>query len=432
MVDKVIKKLNLGIIIFILLYIPMMYTLRTIFLPFFELKAPVYFYVLLYLLMPLYIYIYIYNLIKRKFKINKYDILIYGLILFGIIATINAHDVETSLWGAYTRNEGLIIIICYYLLFLNSRELEPKDVKVVLNCVFFAGITQSIYSILQVFVRGNIASQFTNPYMASGFVGNPNMLGSYCVLLLGISITMYFMYKKRIYFGLSILYFINLVLAQSTGPFFAFVAMLIFLLIIMFIRKKTDVKEISILLLTLIVTFLIVSFGSEIYCEKVFGDKISDSSTIKGDIVSTLNLFLPNSNNGGTDQIIDSYGSGRLEIWKNTIKIVPKYWLTGAGIDNFGYVYPTDLHGMYVDKAHNEYLQILTTEGIFSLIIYLLFYLNLFVDALKSKSELALVLLVGFIGYAMQAFMNIRVTTVAPLFFIVCGMLVCMLRKEKV
>ena len=297
--EKIMKKLNLGITFLIILYLPIMYTLRIVFLPFFSLKALVYFYVLLYLLMPIYIFIYVYNLIKKKNRITKYDVLIFILIILGIITTVNAVDIETSLWGAYKRNEGLLVIISYYLLFLNGRSLEQKNIKKVINCVFLAGILQCIYSILQVFMRGNIAPSFVTPYMASGFIGNPNFLGSFCVLILGLSISMYFIYKNRVYFWLSIIYFVNLILAQSTGPFYAFVAMFIFLIVLLCVKKIIDLKKMFILIGTLIFTFLIVSFGSEFFCEKVYGDKISPSLTIKGDIINTLSLFLPSDGDGG-------------------------------------------------------------------------------------------------------------------------------------
>ena len=64
-------------------------------------------------------------------------------------------------------------------------------------------------------------------------------------------------------------------------------------------------------------------------------------------------------------------------IWKNTIKEVPNNLLHGVGVDNFLYAFNNgSLEGkeMVYDKAHNEYLQILITEGIFSFISYLMLY----------------------------------------------------------
>ena len=143
-----------------------------------------------------------------------------------------------------------------------------------------------------------------------------------------------------------------------------------------------------------------------------------------------MSLF---SNSSGNDNevTIDNYGSGRFTIWENTMKIVPKYFWLGSGIDNFGYVYNKQDVGSYCDKAHNEYLQILVTEGIFTLITYLSLLFNLFIDGIKSKNKLVWVLLMSFIGYAVQAFLNISSVLVAPIYFIIMGMLSGLIYKEK-
>ena len=75
----------------------------------------------------------------------------------------------------------------------------------------------------------------------------------------------------------------------------------------------------------------------------------------------------------------DELGSSRMYIWKNALKIVPKYLFVGAGVDNFYYAFEggpllSKSGSVYFDKAHNEYLNTLITEGIFGLIIYLAFY----------------------------------------------------------
>ncbi len=429
--EKAIQKINFISICFLIIYTPLIYFLKLIFSPFKILNGFLYFYEILYLFIPIGIFIYVYNLIKKNIKITKYDIFIYILIILGIIVTINAVDVKTSIYGAYLRNEGLLSLLSYYLLFLNSRSLKEKEIKKIINILFIVGIFQFIYSFLQVFVRGEYVETFSLEninYMASGFSGNPNMLGSYCILLLGISIMYYLIYHSKKYLILSVIFYINLIFAQSTGPFFTLIFLLIF--IIIFLHKKNiDLKKVYIILSLFFVTFILVSNVTEFYVSKVFNDKIEKSYTIKGDILNTLSLF---SNSSGNDNevTIDNYGSGRFTIWKNTMKIVPKYFWLGSGIDNFGYVYKQSVDS-YCDKAHNEYLQILVTEGIFTLITYLSLLFNLFIDGIKSKNKLVWVLLMSFIGYAVQAFLNISSVLVAPIYFIIIGMLSGLIYKDK-
>ena len=352
-----------------------------------------------------------------------------------VIVTKNSVDVNTSIWGAYCRNEGLLCILSYYLLFLNSKSLDKKQISTIVKVLLGTGIVQFVYCLLQVFLRFPGLELFSLNdvnYMAMGFVGNPNFLGSYCIMLLGLALMLYFIKSERKYFWLSIIFFVNLILSQSTGPFFSFIILFIFMIVFMKFKDIIVWKKVGIVFVSFMLAFIVVSNGVELYCKKVFNDKIVSSYTIKGDILNTLNLFGASKGNDDENMTIEDYGSGRITIWKNALKIVPKYFWLGSGIDTFGYVYPDNNKGLYYDKAHNEYLQILVTEGIFSLILYLSLLLTLFVDGIKSNNKLVWILMMAFVGYALQAFLNIRVNTVAPTFYIIIGMMAGLISQEKV
>lgn len=431
--SKVINKINFGLIIFAIIISPLWLLLAANF-ELVNLTVPFYYYEILYFLIPLEIVIYVYKIIKKEIKLNYYDIIVFLILILLMIVTNNSIDIDTSIWGAYKRNEGFLSILCYYLLFLNSKSLDEKQINIVIKTFFGVGIIQFVYCMLQVFFRFPGLQLFSLNgvnYMAMGFQGNPNFLGSYCIMLLGLALMLYFVKSERKYFGLSIIYFINLILAQSTGPFFAFIILFIFMIVFMKIKGIIDWKKIGIVCASFILTFIIVSNGVELYCKKVFNDKIVSSYTIKGDILNTLNLFGVSKGNNEENITIEDYGSGRITIWKNTLKVVPKYFWLGSGIDTFGYVYQKG-GNVYYDKAHNEYLQILVTEGIFTLISYLSLLLLLFIDGVKSNNKLIWVLMMAFIGYALQAFLNISVNTVAPTFYIIMGMMAGLISQEKV
>ena len=428
---KYVDKINLLLIFFVITYVPMFMIIYSIF-PKYKLLPPLSIHDSLYLIIPIELIIYFYNLITRNSKVNKYDIFIYILVILGIITSIFAVDTFTSIWGSYSRNSGLLALISFYLLFLNSKNLNKRQINKVIDCLFIVGTFQFVYSLLQVFIRGEAVFTFSLNdvnYMAMGFAGNPNFLGSYCMLLLGISLMFYFLYNKKRYFCLSIIFYINLILAQSTGPFFALIALFIFIIIFLKIKKIIDWKKVTIVFIILVMAFIFVSNFTEIYCKKVFNDQIISSYTIKGDILSTLNIFKSNKSSNGIEEF-KNYGSGRLTIWKTTLRVVPKYIWLGAGIDNLARVYKTDgNNGGVVDKAHNEYLEILVTQGIFTLITYLAFLFNLFIDGVKSKSKLSWGIMMGFVGYVLQAFLNICVIGVAPIFYIVMGLFVSTLKE---
>ena len=427
---KYVDKINIMLVFLVILYAPLFIIIHSVF-PKYNISAPITSYSLLYSIIPIELAIYLYNLFKKNNRADKYDIIIYILALLGIVTSIFAVDTFTSIWGSYFRNSGLLSIISYYLLFLNCKSIDKKQTNKIITCLFIVGIFQFVYSLLQVFVRGEAIFSFTIGkvnYMAMGFAGNPNFLGSYTILLLGLSLMFYFLYGNKRYFWLSLIFYITLILAQSTGPFFALIGLFIFIVIFMTMKKIIDWKKVWIVLISFVLTFILVSNFVEIYCKRVFNDEIVSSYTIKGDILSTFNLFKSNKS-GNKKKELQQYGSGRLTIWKNTLKIVPKYFWFGAGIDNVGRVYRAEKSFGLVDKVHNEYLEILVTQGIFTLTTYLIFLLVLFVNGMKSKNKLSWVLLVSFVGYAIQAFLNISVITVAPIFYIIMGLFVASLKK---
>ena len=124
----------------------------------------------------------------------------------------------------------------------------------------------------------------------------------------------------------------------------------------------------------------------------------------------------------------DEFGSNRMALWKRTIKVVPKYLIHGVGIDNFANVLdgkPIVYSKNIYDKAHNEYLQILVTTGIFSLISYLCLHFLILKEGIKEtikNKEIYYILPV--IGYIVQAQFNISVIEVAPLFYIALGLVI--------
>lgn len=432
--SKIINKLNLVLIIFVLVLNPL-WLLICANLKSFGLIIPFYYYQILYFLISVEVIIYTYKIIKKEVKFNYYDMTVFILLILLGIVTSNSIDVSTSIWGAYKRNEGLLTMISYYWLFLNCRSLNEKQIRFGVKFLFEIGIVQFVYCFLQVFLRFPGLELFSLNdvnYMAMGFAGNPNFLGSYCIMLLGLALMLYFIKSERKYFWLSIIFFINLILSQSTGPFFSFIILFIFMIIFMKIKNIINWEKVGIVFVSFMLTFIAVSNGVELYCKKVFNDKIVSSYTIKGDILNTLNLFGVSKGNNEENITIEDYGSGRITIWKNALKAVPKYFWLGSGIDTFGYVYSQNNKGLYYDKAHNEYLQILVTEGIFTLISYLSLLLLLFIDGIKSNNKLIWVLMMAFIGYTLQAFLNISVNTVAPTFYIIMGMMAGLISQEKV
>ena len=83
---------------------------------------------------------------------------------------------------------------------------------------------------------------------------------------------------------------------------------------------------------------------------------------------------------------------------------------------------------VYFDKAHNGYIQIGVTNGLFPLLIYMFVCLIIFLKGFKLKDNYSNSLFMGFVSYCILIFANISAIDVAPYFFIILGLL---LSEEK-
>ena len=124
----------------------------------------------------------------------------------------------------------------------------------------------------------------------------------------------------------------------------------------------------------------------------------------------------------------DAFGSGRVFIWRNVIEGLEGNLLFGTGPDTLGY-WPTDplIHFAElvgapivasIDAAHNEYLHILATGGLFSLLAYLgaLFY-AMAKWIRHPENQLSAVAGTGVLFYCIQAFFGISMFLTAPFFW---------------
>lgn len=358
---------------------------------------------------------YIYGIISKKIKINYIDIIIYILIFLGFISTTFALDFEKSFFGAPNRYEGLLTILSYYFLMLNTKYLTNQKYKENIIKVFIGlGIFQAIYGILQAYTSLLLIRHYPfMPYMAMGLCSNPNFYSSYMLMQVLLVSSLYIQNKKIIYLFLTILFGMNLYLAQSSGPVLALIITLIF----MFIYFKDKIKSIIIVILVLLVTFTLTEITSRDAQKKLYNMEIPSNYNIPTEIVNTVNVIKEKD-----EKALENIGSGRIYVWKRSLPLFKEYGLVGAGLDNFEEAYPQVGEVRY-DKAHNVYLQIGITNGIPALLLYLSLCFIIFIKGFKYKNNLFKAIYIAFIGYSIQAFANISVIEVAPYFFIFMGLL---------
>jgi putative inorganic carbon (HCO3(-)) transporter len=377
--------------------------------------------------------LYIIHKIIYKEKPKLKDILILLLAFIACISYCFAIDKTMALYGSYGRNEGLFSLLTYYSIFLLASTIPKKNQKVIIYTLLFTGIIQIIIGTIQTLRINNVfgydrSMNWSNNFkFASGTIGNPNFYSTYILMCLMYVYGCLIKSKDKfnIIFNaiLTIIFSYGLIIGNTSSCIISFLLVLICTLIRK-INKNNILKVVTIFLCTIIVLVFCFNILNKLCNNRIY-------STLKNNVTEITTIF--------QEGITDETGNGRIYIWKETIKKVPRYIYTGIGIDNFslindGYYICTKVgkKNQCFDKAHNEYLQILITEGIFALIIYLLFLSYIIYVFCKNKKYNDFHfygLSLAFISYLIQAFFNISVIPVAPVFYLMMGFIIS--KKEK-
>ncbi|QCX32741.1 hypothetical protein FDN13_02920 [Caloramator sp. E03] len=356
--------------------------------------------------------------LKKHFNDNKLIYYILFAYIFTLsISTFYSINFYQSLYGKIYRYEGFLTLICYIIIFFIASSSYTFS-KNHLIYLFTSSSLISIYGILQYFgynlVKVDpIRSKWVR-YVYST-IGNPNFLGSYLVLILPISIYCFIKSKKIIYIVTSSLFYSTLLLTNTRSAWLGFGVSFI-LLAILSLKYKKGLKSLLLVLFLIFAIALFLNFNKNNALIKRFDSIIIDAKT----------FYLNNATS-------EYSGSSRIFIWKRALKLIQKSPFIGYGPDTFDLVFMSNyrndvkkyIGNIIIDKAHNEYLQIAVTLGIPALFIYLFFLFTILYKAFKNtkKNILIIPLLCSIIGYLIQAFFNISVVSVSPVFWAFLGIL---------
>ena len=349
--------------------------------------------------------------------------------IFAIISTIFAYDPSIALEGCFGRYEGLFSIFYYLTIMLLCTFVSKKYKKFLIKVILICGAIQALYAICQVFSLFNVKQYFnptkmwdkrlkaivrTKEIWALGFTNNPNFLGAYMLLCLSYTFGLFIDEKKKIkiviYAILSILFVFAILISNATSVVIGLLFVLAYILVYC-LKNKNYIKLLTIIIIIVSTTFLGVQLGK---------------TTLLKDFIKLGN----ETTEVAKGNLDNKYGTKRMYIWKETMKIVPNYLLHGVGVDSFhkafngeALVLQQPTQRILYDKAHNEYLQTLVTQGIFALTSYVFMYgYAIYIGTQNSYKFKQTYLVLPVIGYLVQAFFNISVIEVAPIFYIALGL----------
>lgn len=346
------------------------------------------------------------------------------------LSTICSVDPVQAFWGS-ARLEGFLTITLYCGCFLLVSQwgrptpwmLWVSGTAMSINCVI-ALLQLAGYNPLSLYPTGmtyfDSGIQYEGQFL--GTIGNTNLLSA----VLCIAIPVFFaalitLRDKRRFFLLIplILCLIVWVKAEVAGGLIGVLGSILLALPV-FTKKKAAKKWLAVMVATiLLVSLLTVYF---------VGDHMGG--------------FLYEAHELMHGRVKQSFGSGRLFIWRVVCKLVPERLMLGGGPDTLGLRstayfehYDENLDMMIrskIDTAHNEYLSVLVNQGLPALIFYLAALIIAAVQWMKraDKSPEIAICGIGVLGYCIQAFFGISSPISTPFMWLVFGLLLANMKKK--
>ena len=370
--------------------------------------------------------------ISKNRILRTADIFYFTLIFFMVISAVFSRNPGVYCGGDANRCENPLHFLAYFWLFFAGSLIDTWKYR--RNIIFsFLGVSilEGIFAFLQTF---NIELAFSYLYRADrsayGLTQNSNYYGALCVIFVAAIAGLYIfadniIKSKAFRFALPAIaafVFYTMLGSRARLAWVGAAALVVFYVISLIImsrksENKADLKPAvkrSLIILGVFTAVFLFAFFFTDYIREVAVRSYWEVANGKPEMI----------------------GSKRFYIWNMAVKSIPQNWLTGVGLDNFQYVFlssPDFSDDMYFkDKAHNEYLQILVTQGIPAFINYMALLIYTLTGAVKSilgetskeKRAATWILLGAFVAYASQAFFNNSITYVVIYFWLVMGLII--------
>lgn len=342
-------------------------------------------------------------IIERRmiFRKTPLDIPLVLFLISQIISTIFSFDSHVSFWGYYTRfNGGLLSLISYiFLYYALVSNLQIKHALHILFISFISGIFTAIWGFPSHFgydptclvFRGSLDTNcwteaFKPTIRVFSTLGQPAWFAAYLNILLPLSIIYTLIkldtpkdkVKAIIYFTITLLFYVCLIFTNTRASNAAFLISESILWLILFSKKIYPPKTILKYFLIFNFAFAVCSFfyGAPIPSLEKFTFPALQKKLVAHAQIPTNTPNLPKIKTSG---ITDS-GVIRLLVWRGAIDAWKAYPIFGTGVETFAFAYYryrpqehnlTSEWDYLYNKAHNEYLNYLTTSGIVGLGTYL-------------------------------------------------------------
>ena len=336
------------------------------------------------------------NNFKKMRKDEFFILILTSSFIVALLISTMATDVRLiGFLGDLQRKNGFLAYFGLTILFLfSTRVINFNNIKHLLNMVKVLGFILSLYGLIQ--ISGNDFVAWNNPYNSMiSTLGNPNFASALLAILSTMSL-------------LTLTLKDSSNLQKLSGP-------VIFVMSFIAIAKSNSIQG---LLVISIIGLFFVCFYSFIKNRKISYLFIFSSIVLM--VVAILGMF--------------QKGPLQNLLYKDSISVRGFYWragfemflnnpIKGVGVDRYGSYFKEFREAAYPlrygyeitsSNAHNIYIQLFATAGIFVGLIYLLLNLYIFRQGVllvlsldSEKQKIALILLSAWVGFQAQSIISI-------------------------
>ena len=342
---------------------------------------------------------YLILIIKRPIYLPKFNILTLSLALFLVsflVSSIFGINFQKSFWGDSLRGGGFIILLHFFIFFLISSTIIPKSYFFnFFKASIFIASTVSLYALSQkiglpfLFVKSGVSPTST--------IGNTALLSGY--LLFNIFFALYFFistnknqkWLKTFYLSFVLISVAVIYLANVRGAILGLIVGLYYFFSKLLFNGKYSKSAKPIFYIVSGATILVVLIFSLGYFEFLPLSKLINRFTDLTTVNSRFNGWHI-AFKGWTDRPLFGWGP------ENFLAIDLAYFNPSYFIDSFS-------ENVW-DKSHSIFLEVLSTQGVFGLVVLIGLAIAIFTTIRRNLQEFKEKLLVtsAFIAYVIHAF----------------------------
>lgn len=341
-------------------------------------------------------------------------------------ATLTGVDPRWSLLGAPWRNEGLLTLLAYAVIFYASATaLNPAWRRRWLAATLAGATLVALYGVAQYFgYEWLVLDRFRLGWMmAFSTTGNPNFLGAYMVLVLPMASAAILTARRPFTLALSVaaltvIYLAALYTFSRSAWASLALALGLFAALVVRFRGTLPVRRLvwTVILLTGLAAMFIMPDGP-LTRPTDLGAPVAEARSAIGEVGSS--------------------SSSRAYVWPKTAELLARRPLLGYGPEALPRVFPQQwdeekrrIFGpvpLTIDKAHNDTLDIAFSIGLLGLGAYWWLVVVALRRAWRAvrvggpEQVLGMACVAGILGYWFDLQFQFSVVSVAPVFWSVLG-----------